>query len=416
MNPNTKTNTTSLPQYDVVIIGSGISGIYAAYKIQKTAPNTSFLILEKYKKQWIGGRTSNELFYGTQIATGAGIGRKKDVLLRKLLEELDFEINEFTVNASYSKYVEPVNVKKIVQFLRKEYEKYRGEPVTFREFAKPILGEKVYKQFLLTTGYTDYEKEGAFETLHIYGMEDNAGSLPAFSVQWRNVILALTAKIGESHFKFSHNVTSISGCDGAFLVETDEFRKYTCKKVIVATTISSIRSFFRNPIYKEIEGQPFLRMYGKFAKQSIPIMKEYVKSYICLTGPLQKIIPINPDEGVYMIAYNDNKNAIKLKPYTENTAKNRELYCDLIEKALGIPTGRLHLIGMRSFYWAIGTHYYKPLDQEKYKDRDEFIRMAQHPENGIVVVGEVVSKNQGWVEGALRSVDAVVTKKWIDTI
>jgi flavin-dependent dehydrogenase len=73
-------------KYDIIIIGSGISGLYAAYNIKKTSPDTSFLILEKYKKQWIGGRTSNELFYGTDIVTGAGIGRtKKDKLLRKLL-------------------------------------------------------------------------------------------------------------------------------------------------------------------------------------------------------------------------------------------------------------------------------------------------------------------------------------------
>jgi flavin-dependent dehydrogenase len=48
-------------KYDIIIIGSGISGLYAAYNIKKTSPGTSFLILEKYKKQWIGGRTNNEL-------------------------------------------------------------------------------------------------------------------------------------------------------------------------------------------------------------------------------------------------------------------------------------------------------------------------------------------------------------------
>ena len=47
------------------------------------------IILEKYKKEWIGGRTSNDMFYGTEVVTGAGIGRKKkDKLLYKLLNEL----------------------------------------------------------------------------------------------------------------------------------------------------------------------------------------------------------------------------------------------------------------------------------------------------------------------------------------
>jgi monoamine oxidase len=48
-----------------------------------------------------------------------------------------------------------------------------------------------------------------------------------------------------------------------------------------------------------------------------------------------------------------------------------------------------------------------------YNNRDDFIEKAQHPESGILVVGEVVSNNQGWTEGALESVKAVLTKKWI---
>jgi monoamine oxidase len=47
---------------DIIIIGSGMSGLYSAYNIKKDSPNTSFLVLEKYKKEWIGGRTSNEIY------------------------------------------------------------------------------------------------------------------------------------------------------------------------------------------------------------------------------------------------------------------------------------------------------------------------------------------------------------------
>ena len=43
----------------------------------------------------------------------------------------------------------------------------------------------------------------------------------------------------------------------------------------------------------------------------------------------------------------------------------------------------------------------------------DFVYQAQHPQEGMLVVGEVVSRYQGWTEGALESVEAVVTKEWV---
>jgi hypothetical protein len=400
--------------YDIIIIGSGMGGLYSAYNIKKMSPTTTFLILEKYKKQWIGGRTNNEMFYGTEIVTGAGIGRKKDKLLHKLLDELDLKVNEFTVNPHYSNLITPLDVKKVMNHLRNEYTKYKGPQTTFKTFAKNVLGDKAYKNFLLTVGYTDFENEDVHETLYSYSMEDNVCCLKAFYVPWQKMVLDLANKIGESHFKFSNNVSNLTKMDGRILVETEHGVNYMCKKVIIATTITGIRKLLPNPIYNDIEGQPFLRLYGKFSKQSIPIMKEYIQGYTCLPGPLQKIIPMNAHKGIYMIAYSDNKNAIALKNNLENTEENRKMYCELLEKSIGIPSGSLHLLAIKDYYWPIGTHYYKPLKLTLYEDRDEFIDIAQHPEEGILVVGEVVSKNQGWTEGALQSVKSVLTKKWIN--
>jgi hypothetical protein len=404
-------------KYDIIIIGSGISGLYAAYNIKKMAPDKSFLILEKYKKQWIGGRTSNEMFYGTEIVTGAGIGRKKkDKLLRKLLDEFGLDTHEFTIKPHYSTMFTPLDVKSVIDHLRNEYAKYKGPQTTFKTFAIGVLGEKIYHQFVLSTGYTDFEKEDAYDTLYHYGMDDNYCCSTGFTVPWRKMVLKLADEIGESHFKFSSNVSNIQKTGGEFVLDTEGGKQYTCSKVIVATTITGIRNLLPNPIYRDIVGQPFLRLYGKFTKASIPIMKEYVKGYTFLPGPLQKIMPMDSDAGIYMIAYNDNNNTLALKNKLENTPENRDMYCKLIEKSLGIPADSLHLIAIKDYYWPVGTHYYKPLNLSIYKDRSEFIDIAQHPEDGILVVGEVVSKNQGWTEGALDSVRAVLTKKWINIV
>lgn len=396
---------------DTIIIGSGIAGLYAAYKIKHYSPTTTFLILEKYKKHWIGGRASNDTFYGTEIVTGAGIGRKhKDKLLLKLLRDFGFRNpHEFTINPDKSYLNNPIDIKQTMKTLKTHFNKNKHKNLTFKQYAKRTLGTKEYEKFTSSTGYTDYENEDAYETLYYYGMEENDCCWQAFRVEWKNLVMKLYDYIGEKHFKFSNKVIQIErDATGLLSIHTEDGAKYTCKKVIIATTIDTVRTLLpSHPIYKDIEGQPFLRLYAKFTKKSAEIMKERVSRLTIVKEPLKQIIPMNTEKGVYMIAYNDNNTATTLKHHLENNETNRRLYEMLLEDSLDIPPNTLEIIAIKSYYWPIGTHYYKPLNRELYSSREEFMRMAQRPEKDIIVIGEAVSRNQGWTEGALESVEAV---------
>ena len=413
-----------MKQYDIIIIGSGMAGLYSAYKIKQYAPKTRFLILEQYKKEWVGGRASNEMFYGTRVVTGAGIGRlDKNPLLIHLMKQLKIKYKPYESIMDYSQTVQhPVDLVKIIKFLKKEYKNHPdSRNLAFGEFSKKFLGSKLYEDFRISAGYTDYENADTKETLYNYGMDDNQTGWTALSIPWREMVLTLCDKIGWEHFRFSQKVTKIEKIrDSSFFqIETEKGEKYYTNRVILATTIQSIQRLVpgasdKNSIYQQIHGQPFLRLYGKFDKKSALIMNEYVKHYTKVPGPLQKIIPMNPEKGVYMIAYSDNANALALKPYLENTEENRAIFSRLLEKALGISLNSLHLIAIKDFYWPIGTHYFEPLGKDsRFRNRDEFLKAIQHPENGFLVVGEAVSRYQGWTEGALESVEAVVTKDWV---
>lgn len=423
-----KIENKKMNEYDIIIIGSGMSGLYSAYKIKQYTPKTTFLILEKYKKEWVGGRTSNETFYGTTIVTGAGIGRlDKNPLLIHLMQKLKIKFQPFDSIMDYSTTVKrPVDLVKIVNFLKKEYKKHPSlHSLTFGQFSEKILGKELYTDFKISAGYTDYENADIKETLYNYGMDDNQSGWTALNIPWKQIVLTLCDKIGWEHLRFSQNVSSVqkiqenNSCLTNFEIQTEKGEKYYANKVILATTIASIQSIVpgasdKTSIYQQIHGQPFLRLYGKFNKQSAKIMSEYVKHYIKVPGPLQKIIPMNAEKGVYMIAYSDNANAIALKPHLENTEENRVFFSRLIEKSLGIPPNTLTLKAIKDFYWDIGTHYFEPLSKSSsFRNRDEFVKAIQHPEEGFLVVGEAVSRYQGWVEGALESVEKVVTKDWV---
>ena len=416
--------------YDIIIIGSGIAGLYSAYTIQQLAPDTSFLVLEKYKKNWIGGRINNEEFYGTTVVTGAGIGRKdKDHLLQWLLKELHIDYTDFKLDVNYALDGDPVDVNKVFQMLKKEYlqsKDGKGLKKTFKQFAKPLLGAKLYERFIETIGYTDYENEDVSQTLYKYGMDDNTGGLNGLYIPWKQLIQTLVHKIGTQFIKASNNVTSIQVTDTftktetlrKYVLETDKGVKYYCDKVIIATTITGIQKLLPQllnkteySMYNYIKGQPFLRLYAKFPKASADIMRQYVPTYTIVSGPLQKIIPMSKEKGVYMIAYSDNANAEALKDHLENTAKNRLFFAKLLEETLKIPSSTLQITALLDFYWPIGTHYYSPLP--KGLTANEYIHDVQHPLPDILVVGEVVAANQGWTEGALDSVAKALTQKWI---
>lgn len=421
---------------DIIIVGSGIAGLYAGYQIKRIAPaNTTFLILEKNPKKWMGGRAGNETFYGADVVVGAGVGRKnKDHALIQLLKDTKTPYSEFKSTRNYATF-QPVDIIGIVRELKDAYKKDSSfhQDKTFKQFFVDVLGDDKYKEFVITTGYTDFEHADICETLYHYGMDDNVGGWTALHVPWSDLIERLYDRIGGApHFRFSTEVSKIeqrkdsadtdNDAKYRFEITTANHKKYYANKVIVATTIQGIRKIVPGAssptsIYQNIKGQPFLIVYAKFDRTSTEIMKKYVQTFTVVQGPLQKLIPMDPDKGVYMVAYTDNQHAIALKSKgaLENTPEVREMYSKWIKKALGIPKDEvpLNITAIRDYYWSDGTHYYTPIHPTEYKRRPEFINKAQHPMPGMVVVGEVVSRDQGWVEGALESVDAVFRDKFI---
>jgi len=417
--------------YDVIIIGSGMAGLYAALQVRKLCPDLTCLVIER--NQLFGGRAYEHRFENTDVVTGAGIGRKnKDKLLLKLMREFQIPIYFFETEHKYSDLIHPpCDVKSTFALLKRTYESENHTNITktFKQYATAILGEAAYKHFILCAGYSDYEKADVYDTRYHYNFDDNYNKWVGFSVPWKALVDKIVHSLGHKRIINTTEVTKIHiMADNVFEVATKRSSnstkyKYYCEKLVIATDIDSLTSLIRTVVvpphsphihlslYKQIQGQSFLRLYAKFSRESIPYIKEKVQGVTVVSGPMQKIIPMNPDKGVYMIIYSDNMDADFFKKYFSNTISNRVALNRIFETSLGLE-GKLHIESIKEFYWKNGTHYYKPLAPE-FKNRQDFIRTAQHPFRNVLVVGEMISIHQGWVEGALESVHDSLTKEWL---
>jgi len=412
---------------DYIIIGAGLAGLYAAYKIRKAAPTASILVLEAAAHP--GGRAAMARFGKTNVVLGAGIGRAhKDVLLTSLLKELKVPFSTFPITHRYGPgLTNAPNVAKDVAALQKVYtsnSKASRATYTFEGFAKAQFGEAKAAAFLESLSYTDMLQEDAGEVLQHYGLDDNYdGPGPTgqgtkaigMYLSWSDLVQALITKIGHKSVIYNATVTRIqTGPRGTKVIRANGATYTATTNLILATTQPTLRALLpKEPAYKQIGVNTFLRAYAKVSPASRQILVAAVPGYTVVKAPLQKIIPINPAAGIYMVAYSDNASADALRPHLQNTAPNRRFWARRVEAALGLEKGSLEIEACMGKYWEVGTHYVKPgFDSAKpgfdsAKTATAFFNHAQHPLPNVIVVGEVVSaKNRGWVEGALESVEA----------
>lgn len=383
----------------ICIIGGGIAGLYAAKRLMD-AGIENVVVLEA--EETVGGRARMARFRGIPVVRGAGIGRARDRRLRRLLREFGIPENRFRVKVLGGK-----SLRDLARRVRESRE-YRAAPrAPFGKLAAAVLGKKRYAAFLEKSLYTNFERDDATDVILDYGVNDNAGGWTGLAVSWTALIRALSKKV---RVVTKTRATAIERLpDGSFVVRADGF-SVRCETVVLATTVDVVRRLLANgpfggvPEYRGIFGQPFIRVYAAFDAPSAAILRSLVPATTIVSRPLKKIIPMSKNKNVFMIAYADNADAEAVHAIETDVP----LLARMVAEAVDAPAP-LRILEVQSHYWPIGTHGFGPLPK-KYADRAAFLRAAQRPAPGVFVVGEMVSTNQGWVEGALESVDAVFDK------
>ena len=379
----------------VCIIGSGIAGLYSAYILKNKRYDVT--IFEKNNR--IGGRIKTISFDDINVVSGAGIGRDADVLLKKLCQDINAETHPFQSKSMYYKMNPKFTVQDKIKELKEANLQTNG---TFKEVALPYLKKTQYNQLVSYIGETDYENEDYHDVINDYGFDKSFSSgFPAFSINWDN-FLSIFQSLLKENIVLNQEITHISKSKNGFLVNNKFF-----DKVIIATTISQTKTILSSILknekvlkyYDNIACQSFARVYAKLDK---PLDFNNFRTVIT-KNPFQKMIEMNKDKNIYMISYSDN---IQADFWKEHKYKLSETIETQLKKQLDV---EVKVEKSKLCYWNCGTHYCLPLDKS-FKTRDDYLKTVQNPMKNLFVVGEAFSRNHGWCEGALESVQNIFMK------
>jgi len=394
-----------MESYDYVIVGGGSAGLYCARQLEMKHKKR-ILIVEA--NSYLGGRTRMDKFHSRMVNTGAGVGRyKKDILLKGLVKEMEGIRSIWKSNICYD-FKDPVDVVSYINYLLRMYSMKELREMrymyNFKEFFLKHFSRRVYRQFCLSNGYTDFERADLLDTMMDYGFDDNRNGSEFFSVDWNKLISHLKSKLRYTKIYLNTKMTRCEKDSDNWIVYTTK-GTYQAKKLIIAGFLHPILG---KDVCEGIGVNSFLRMYGygRFKDDRLCGMifrKDEFQKTIPFGGTrstsLRQTIPFGGTRStslrqIRMLAYCDNKNADKVRDYSFN--KIQTIIKDPIQD-------------VKKYYWKVGTHFYYPLSRT-FKNRNEFISIAQNPQQNLFVIGEMVSKNQGWTEGALQSVLHILPK------
>jgi monoamine oxidase len=378
---------------DYVIIGGGIAGLYANTKLAKKKKNG--ILLEKNSD--ISGRVKEYNFHNVVVKTGAGICVPENKTLVKLLKKFGMSTKIVWSPAVVDKRLPPFDMKNAVKQIKKIYKKITKKDLatlTAREVLYKYFDKEFAEQFIHHSEFHDWINGGSFEYLFKYYDIDDLDNV-AFGkifVDWT----MLVEKLKLPNIRTDYTVTKVEKKGKIFVINDD----IETKEVIFAVTVSTIDAIkcvgFNMPTMSDFLGStPFSRVYAYY-KDGYSMKEDYVM----VDGVVNKVVKIN--KNVLMASYADGDTALFWKNVKEMplNARRRIVQDELADIGydFGLPDD------VFSAEWTDGVHYVKP-----YKGTfDKLLDKLSKPAKGVTIVGEMLSKRIGYVEGALLSVERAI--------
>ena len=407
-------------QKHILIIGGGISGLYAAYMILKRDKNVHITICEKSNR--LGGRIHTVKYDNAIMDTGAARFNKNHNILMRLLCELGLKdsLIQLKPKKVYRKDTTDTkfNVDMYLQQAIKKSKDISDEAlcqVTFKMFLRSIYIPSLVDDIIYAFGYnTEFENMNAKDAISII-RHDFLEDIEYYTLAggMNQLIDRLVGRIKASpNVKVMLNTYAIRHDGNTTYLRSSKVDK---KDIIIHSDhtflcitregLMKINGLYESNtiLRKSLEtvcSTPLLRIFAKFPCDTDGgrVWFHDIKR-TSTNNMLRYIIPLNYKEGLIMISYTDAYhaevwNSLKGgKTLEENIMFHLRLLFPY--KKISAP------LWVRKYYWKEGAHYWKQ-NPIKYVNK-----YGVYP---YTICGEVVSEgHHGWIEGALDSVERAFT-------
>jgi len=428
------TSEISEASYDIIIVGSGMAGLYTALEVLKRHPKTRLAIFEKYKE--VGGRayTFRSKVDGKRVQWEAGAGRisEKHEHVMGLLKHYGLTWIPIGSSIQYKQDAaspfEPNAFEPAIPIMIDTIAGLPAEELathTIRQLLTKIHGPTETEKYLIRFPYrAEVDIMRADMAIQSFRGEMRAHEGYGICKEGLSALVKAMREDIEKRggvFHVHHELIGYEPAEGDAIdlefrigppddgVGRPLLRVRARKHAVLAIPAMALEAIGLKDWVRHLRMAPLLRFYGVFPKdENGKLWYEEYGGRVVTAGPVRYIIGGNPAQGTCQISYTDSQDAqywIEKLDKEGEKAVGEEILKELRQllKPM-IPAPKM----MKSHAWRDGATYWLP---GKY-DPKEVSRKAltPFPEKmpGLHICGESFSLRQAWMEGALEHATALV--------
>lgn len=410
---------------DILIVGAGVSGLYAAVELQKKYPEKRIVVCEKYK--YLGGRTYT---YKGDYQWEAGAGRiaADHDHLHALLKRYGLREQLISPAITYKRDganpIEPTHFEETIPLMLAPLARLPPTILathTIRQLLTRIHGAADTRAYLNRFPYRA-EVDTMRADMGLKSFLGEMGSHEGYSVVekgFSSLIDALRADFVKRGgvVRNRHELFDVAEDSGtvyaSFRVgppaegDARHTKVMRAGRIILALHAEALRalpSFADWDVLRHLRMEPLLRTYAVFPTPGGHPWFDGLARVVSDT-PIRYFLPIDPGRGIAMVSYTDSTDTKGLLDMKEDAlerfivAELRKLFPD---RRIPRPTFfKAHPWKYGCTYWLPGDYSPAAASAAAYQP---FGAAAPH----IHVCGESFSLRQAWVEGALEHTDGLI--------